>query len=169
MRLTRVRGTATAAVITSLVACAATLIAIVALTGCGLTIPSDPSGTLDRVEGEVLRAGASLDPGAVDREGARATGEIAARIEGFAREHDARVEWVFGSEETLVRLLESAALDVVIGGMTADTLWSASVGVSRSYPGLTTQGGRELVFLVPMGENRLLAELETYFDTQVTP
>src|SRR5690349_6249505 len=29
------------------------------LTGCGLSIPTDPDGTLDRVTGDVLRVGAS--------------------------------------------------------------------------------------------------------------
>ena len=46
----------------------ATAMLAATLAGCGMSIPADPEGTLDRVSGGEQRIGASPDPGLVDVE-----------------------------------------------------------------------------------------------------
>lgn len=141
------------------------------LAGCGASVPADPDGVLDRIEATgVLRAGAS-ESRSVGRSGDRATGPLAELVEGFASEHGAEVEWEFDSEEALVMGLEARTIDVAIGGFTADTPWVDRAGVSRGYPGFDTaapegEAPRELVILVPLGQNRLLSKLEERADEE---
>jgi ABC-type amino acid transport substrate-binding protein len=136
------------------------------LTACGLQIPSDPNGTLDRVKGGILRVGVSVSGQLAAGVDGRFSGSEVDLVEGFARAQDATVEWTAGSEETLVTLLESGDLDVVIGGMTDETPWSEKAGITRGYPGIPFSDGRALVMLVPLGENRMLSTLEEYLDGQ---
>ena len=147
------------------------LVSVLSLCGCGLTIPSDPSGTLDAVRGGVLRAGVSpnapfVDVTGVDAEptGTEPTGTEVEAIEAFADHLDADVEWTIGSEEELVRDLEDGELDLVAGGLTDETPWSDKAGVTRSYDDVTDDDGSvlKLVLLAPMGENAFISELETF-------
>ena len=148
-----------------------TLVSVLSLCGCGLTIPSDPSGTLDAVRGGVLRAGVSpnapfVDVTGVEEEptGTEPTGTEVEAIEAFADHLDADVEWTIGSEEDLVRDLEDGELDLVAGGLTDETPWSDKAGVTRSYDDVTDDDGSvlKLVMLAPMGENAFISELETF-------
>ncbi|WP_307858472.1 hypothetical protein [Microbacterium flavescens] len=138
------------------------------LTGCGLSIPADPDGTLDRITGGELRVGASPSGDLVVVDRGEVTGPLADLIEGFAREHDATVRWAVDSEEDLVAGLESGKLDLAIGGMTAATPWSDRVSVTRGYPGVPESGGADTAVLLPLGENGLQAALETYLDGEVS-
>ncbi|KQM57763.1 hypothetical protein ASE64_15355 [Agreia sp. Leaf210] len=147
------------------------LVSVLSLCGCGLTIPSDPSGTLDAVRGGVLRAGVSpnapfVDVTGVDAEptGTEPTGTEVEAIEAFADHLDADVEWTIGSEEELVRDLEDDELDLVAGGLTDETPWSDKAGVTRAYDDVTDDDGSvlKLVMLAPMGENAFISELETF-------
>lgn len=143
-----------------------TLVSVLSLCGCGLTIPSDPSGTLDAVRGGVLRAGVSPNAPFVDVTGVdeEPTGTEVEAIEAFADHLDADVEWTIGSEEELVRDLEDGELDLVAGGLTDETPWSDKAGVTRSYDDVTDDDGSvlKLVMLAPMGENAFISELETF-------
>ena len=143
-----------------------TLVSVLSLCGCGLTIPSDPSGTLDAVRGGVLRAGVSPNAPFVDVTGLdeEPTGTEVEAIEAFADHLDADVEWTIGSEEELVRDLEDGELDLVAGGLTDETPWSDKAGVTRSYDDMTDDDGSvlKLVMLAPMGENAFISELETF-------
>ncbi len=135
------------------------------LAGCGLRIPSDPDGSLDRIDGATLHAGASLSDGLVhERPDGTPAGPLVDLVETFADEQDATVEWTIDSEEVLVGMLESHELDVVVGGMTDRTPWTDRAGVTRGYPGIDGSAGRPLVMLVPLGENRLLSSLEAFLD-----
>lgn len=92
------RGTGVRTGIAALVS----LLAVALLAGCGLTIPTDPDGTLDRISGGELRVGFSPDPGLVEgeTEGAEKgepTGSLPDLVTGFAEEIDAEVEWTEGS------------------------------------------------------------------------
>lgn len=138
------------------------------LAGCGLQVPSDPDGTLDRVTGAVMHAGASPDAGLVDVSGEDVAGPLPELVEAFAKEHDAEVEWTVGSEESLVIGLERGKLDIVIGGMTTATPWADRAAVSRGYPEIPGSDGRDIVLLVPPGENRLLSSLEAFLDEELT-
>jgi ABC-type amino acid transport substrate-binding protein len=136
---------------------------LVTVTGCGLQVPADPSGTLDAVRGGTLRAGVSPNGGYVDVGTSPPTGSDVRAIEDFAESLDAEVAWTVGSEEALVRGLESGELDLVAGGITDQTPWIEQAGVTRPYrevrDGDTT---RKLVMLVPLGENAFLTALETF-------
>lgn len=130
-------------------------------------IPRDPHGTLDAITGGDLRVGASASPGLVSVAGGDVSGPLADIVEGFAASRSAEVEWTIGSEEDLVTALEEGQLDLAIGGMTSQTPWTDRVGVTRGYPELAQEGQHPIVVLVPMGENGLLAALETYLDQEL--
>lgn len=139
------------------------------LAGCGMSIPADPDGTLDRVSGGELRIGASPDPGLVDVESSTPTGPLPDLAEKFAATLDAEPEWTVGSEETLVGMLEAGDLDLVIGGFTEKTPWIDKAGITRGYSGIEGADGRKIVMLVPLGENAFLTDLERFLDKEVGP
>lgn len=143
--------------------------AILLLGACGIQIPSDPGGTLDRISGETLRAGASPDGTLVVVTGDEVSGALAELVEGFARTRAADVEWTVASEETLVTDLEARRLDLAVGGATDSSPWADRVAITRGYDGIVGADGRTIVFLLPMGENALQSALEAYLDAQVAP
>ena len=138
----------------------------VLLAGCGVTIPADPDGTLDRVRGGDLRAGASASGQLVTIDGDEVGGSLAELVEDFAETLDARVEWTVGSEEELVHGLESGDLDLAIGGMTDQTPWADRVAVTRAYAAVPGADA-PVVMLLPMGENAWQAELEGFLDREL--
>ncbi|MCR8669999.1 transporter substrate-binding domain-containing protein [Agrococcus sp. HG114] len=145
-------------------------VAALALTGCGMQIPADPEGTLDRVEGGVLRVGVTEREPWVDLDSqGEPAGTEAELVTRFAERLDAEIEWTTGSEAALVQALEGDQLDLVIGGFQHDTPWVQHVGVTRTYTEVETAGGakEQHVMLVPMGENAFLVELETFLHEEV--
>lgn len=79
----------------------------------------------------------------------------------------ARVEWRVGGEQPLTSALERGEIDLVIGGITADTPWTSHAAVTRPYA--TSEGSdgpQEHVMLAPMGENAFLVELERFLLAQ---
>jgi ABC-type amino acid transport substrate-binding protein len=154
------RHTRTARIIASLALCGI-------LSGCGLTIPADPEGTLDTVTGGELRVGTSPDGDLVEVRDGEPSGSIVELVDEFADSIRAEPEWTVASEETLVTMLEAGDLDLIAGGITADTPWVERAGVSRGYPGIEGADGREIVMLVPLGENAFLSTLETFLDEEV--
>jgi ABC-type amino acid transport substrate-binding protein len=158
------RTTVRARLATVILALLATVLTT-SLTGCGITIPTDPNGTLDDIRGGTLRAGVSLSEG-LARETPDGTprGPVIELVDEFAAEQDARVEWTIDSEERLVDMLESGDLDIAVGGMTDQTPWTDRAGVTRGYTDIEGSGGRSIVMLVPLGENELLSTLEGFLD-----
>ena len=143
------------------------LAAVALLAGCGLSIPTDPDGTLDSASGGVLRVGTSPDGELVEVSQGDPTGTIVDLVDRFADSIDADTEWTVASEETLVTELEAGDLDLIAGGITPDTPWIDRAGVTRGYRGIEGADGRELVMLVPLGENAFLSTLETFLDEEV--
>jgi ABC-type amino acid transport substrate-binding protein len=137
-----------------------------ALSGCGLSIPTDPDGTLDSVTGGELRVGTSPDGDLVDVSRGEPSGSIVDLVDRFADSIDAEPDWTVASEETLVTMLEAGDLDLIAGGITPDTPWIDQAGVTRGYRGIEGADGRELVMLVPLGENAFLSRLETFLDEE---
>lgn len=134
-------------------------------TGCGLSIPADPDGTLQRVRGGVLRVGASPHEPWIVWGGERApTGSEAVIVGAFAETLDARVEWSRGGEEDLIGRLERGELDLVVGGLTAKTPWVNKAAITKPYRKVTAADGtaEELVFAARNGENAFLVELERF-------
>ncbi|WP_240747292.1 transporter substrate-binding domain-containing protein [Microbacterium sp. K24] len=138
-----------------------------ALAGCGLTIPADPDGTLDAVTGGELRIGTSPDGDLVEVANGTPSGSIVDLVDDFADSIQAEPDWTVASEETLVTMLEAGDLDLIAGGITSDTPWVERAGVSRGYTGIDGAEGREIVMLVPLGENAFLTALETFLDQEV--
>ena len=135
--------------------------------GCGVQVPSDPQGTLERVSGGELRAGASPSGSLVTVSDGDVGGTLAESVEEFAESIDARVTWTVGSEEDLVDGLGDGKLDLAIGGMTADTPWGDRVAVTRAYD--SVPGARSsVVLLVPLGENAWQAAVERHLDAEVS-
>ncbi|WP_258132049.1 transporter substrate-binding domain-containing protein [Microbacterium sp. MYb62] len=137
------------------------------LAGCGLTVPTDPEGTLASVTGGELRVGTSPDGDLVEVTRDGPTGSIVDLVDRFADSVDAETEWTVASEETLVTMLEAGELDLIAGGITADTPWVDKAGVTRGYRTIDGADGREIVMLVPLGENAFLSSLERFLDEEV--
>jgi polar amino acid transport system substrate-binding protein len=108
------------------------LLAAIAVTGC--QYPRDPDGTLNRVEGGVMRVGVTEADPWVLLEGDRPVGgaevELARR---FARDLGARIEWVQGSEEELVDAAKEGQVDLILGGLTNKSRWKKDVAFTRPY------------------------------------
>jgi ABC-type amino acid transport substrate-binding protein len=139
------------------------------LSACGLTIPTDPDGTLERVRSEGrLRAGASPRSGWVEvRPDGPPRGREPQLVEGFADHLAAEVEWTVAGEEHLVRMLEDGELDLAVGGFTDANAWVDKVGLTRPYTEVDVDGTTEAhVMMVPMGENALQSDLERWLDEQ---
>ena len=107
--------------------------ALVAMLAAGCGVPRDPESTLDTVRGGTLRAGITASHPWTTLEGGRPGGVEVELVERFARELGARVEWVDGSEADLIGALEVRELDLVVGGLTADTPWQHKAAITRSY------------------------------------
>ncbi|WP_210439634.1 transporter substrate-binding domain-containing protein [Nocardioides xinjiangensis] len=136
------------------------------LAGCGLSIPTDPDGTLDRIRAEgVLRVGASPRPGWVETGDGQPGGREPRLVAAFADDLGAEVEWTVAGEEELVRLFEDGKLDLAVGGFTEDNAWVDKVGLTRAYTEVVVSGTTEAhVMMVPMGENALQSQLERWLD-----
>jgi polar amino acid transport system substrate-binding protein len=109
------------------------LVTILAVLAAGCGVPRDPEGTLDRVRGGTLRAGITASEPWTTLDGGQPGGVEVELVERFAGELGARVAWVDGSEADLMAALEMRELDLVVGGLTADTPWQATAAITRSY------------------------------------
>lgn len=123
----------------------AAAIALASLASCS-TIPKDPEGTLDRVRGGQLLAGAVESEPWVSWKGDHPSGIEVELIEEFAQELRASVVWVQGSEQHLMEALEVRSLDVVVGGLVSTNPWASRVGFTHPY--VTTR----LVVATPVSE-----------------
>jgi polar amino acid transport system substrate-binding protein len=113
----------------------AAALAVALLTGCG--VPRDPEGTLDRVRDGALRVGLTESEPWTRLENGRRSGVEVRLLERLATELGARIEWTQGAEADLIAALEVRELDLVVGGLTADSPWQAQAALTRPY--LTTR------------------------------
>lgn len=136
------------------------------LSGCGLSIPTDPDGTLDRVrDSQVIRVGAAPRHNWVELDGGVPGGREPRLVVAFADDLGAEVEWTVASEEQLVALFEEGELDLAVGGFTDGNAWVDKVGLTRPYVEVEVSGSTEAhVMMVPLGENALQSELERWLD-----
>ena len=150
------------------IACAL-LAGALALTGCALSVPSDPNDTFEKVSGGTIRVGISVDPPLTEVSDTGPSGPMIDLAAGFARQINATPEWSVQSEETLVKQLESGHIDLAVGSFTDQTPWSDRVGMTRGYTTIPGSDSEAKVMLVPLGENKLLTELEMFLDEEVGP
>ncbi|ADG73037.1 extracellular solute-binding protein family 3 [Cellulomonas flavigena DSM 20109] len=144
---------------------AALPLVVLILAACGVTVPTDPDGTLDTVRGGELRAGVSPhEPWTQIGPDGAPTGLEVDLVEAFARTLDAEVVWTDGGEEELVADMERGDLDLVVGGFSASTPWTSKAAVTVAYVTVTDPDGKPEghVMLTPMGENAFLVELERF-------
>lgn len=89
-------------------------------------------------------------------------------VSDFAATIDADVQWSAGGEESLVHRLERGELDLVIGGLTAQSPWTAQVVLTKPYVTVPGPDGEpeDHVMAAPMGENAFLVKLETFLLSQ---
>jgi polar amino acid transport system substrate-binding protein len=111
------------------------LLTAVLMAAC--TLPRDPEGTLDRVEGGEMLVGITEHPPWTIL-GDQPSGAEVALVEAFAEDLGARVEWVEGAHDELLSALEQRELDLVIGGFTADDPWSTRVTFIQPYTKVRT-------------------------------
>ena len=125
--------------------------------------PRDPERTLQRIEGGALYVGVSQDPPFVHGGGTAVRGREAALVRELARTHDARMVWIHGGHDDLMRRLETFQLDLVIGGHDRDSPWRRRVASSRPYR-IADGHGRviERVAALPPGENRWLLAFDRH-------
>jgi ABC-type amino acid transport substrate-binding protein len=151
----------------------ALLAVVFLLAGCGVSMPTDPHGTLRNISGGTLRVGVT-ESVAQDVEwvrlpaGSEPTGIEPELIRGFAAGNEATIEWVQGSEHELVEELKHGELDMVVGGFAKDTPWAKHAGMTRPYVETEDERGKTVkhVVLVRMGENALLLALDKYLLSQ---
>ncbi len=107
-------------------------VVLVSVAGCGW--PRDAEGTLDEVRGGVLRVGITENPPwtRVADDGV-AGGAEARLVERLAVRIGARIEWVPGSESTLMAALKGRVLDLVVGGLDARSPWVEQASLTRPY------------------------------------
>ena len=85
---------------------------------CGLQVPADPEGTLDRISDGTLRVGVSHNPPwTAVQTGQDPAGREADLVRQFAADHGATIEWTAAGEESRMGRLERGELDLVIGGL----------------------------------------------------
>ncbi len=146
----------------------AALVLALLTTGCG-TFPADPEGTLERVTGGVLRVGVSPNPPHTEVRGsAEPVGHEVALVREFAATLPAEIEWTVGGEEMLILALEHGRLDLVNGGLTADTPWAEHAAITKPYAEATDPAGDkvDLVMAARLGENAFLLRLERFLREQ---
>jgi polar amino acid transport system substrate-binding protein len=140
-------------------------VVLVLSAACGVSIPTDPEGTLDRVTGGTLRVGVSPNPPWTEvTEGGEPTGSEVGLVKEFAATLPAEVSWTIGGEEALITAMEHGSLDLVIGGLTADTPWEKHAAITKPYGEGTGPDGKpiKLVMAAPLGENAFLLRLEKF-------
>src|SRR5918998_5697743 len=115
------------------------------LAACGVSVPTDPEGTLDRVIGGTLRVGVSPNPPWTEvTQGGEPTGSEVDLVREFAATLPAEVSWTVGGEEALIKRLEAGELDLVIGGLTADTPWEKHAAIPKPYAEGTGPDGKRI-------------------------
>jgi hypothetical protein len=129
--------------------------------GCGL--PRDPEGAYERVSNGVLRVG-SIDnyPQVQLRNDAAPTGREARIVRELANSLNAKLLWVKGGEDELLRKLERFEIDLVIGGIREDTPWRERVALSQPYDQNRIMGETPHVLAGPPGENKWLLYVDRW-------
>ncbi|MCG7309434.1 transporter substrate-binding domain-containing protein [Brachybacterium sp. ACRRE] len=139
--------------------------AVLATAGCADAVPRDSQGTLERAEGGRLFVGAAENPPWTEIADDGGVGGLEADIiADYAASIDATVEWTTGGMNELARTMKNNELDLVIGGLTADTPWSDKISPTRPYQVVRAEDGskQKMVIGVRPGENALQVSLERF-------
>lgn len=145
--------------ITYLVSVAVLLLA----SGCA-EYPRDPEHTTEQVDAGVLRVGVIHDPPFVRLRGpGEPQGAEAELARALARAMDARVVWSSGGQDELLVDLEEFRIDLVLGGLSAETPWKDRIALTRPFKARDAHGRLvSRVAAVPPGENRWQLQVERF-------
>lgn len=114
---------------------ASLVVASIVFAGCD--VPRDPEKTLEKVSGGTMRVGLIDSPPWAHLANGEPAGIEVELIEDFADELEATVEWFPSSESEAFAALHVGELDVVIGGLTAQSPFSKEGALTHPY--VTTQ------------------------------
>ncbi len=107
---------------------------MLSLSALACDLPRDPEGTLNRVRGGTMRVGVfERRPWTTLPANGGAGGLEGALIAELARELGARIEWVRATESELLEALKMRELDIVIGGLTAESPWAQHVAFTKPF------------------------------------
>jgi ABC-type amino acid transport substrate-binding protein len=129
-----------------------------AISACSL--PRDADGALDRIQNGTMRVGIAENPPWVIVADTVVSGIESTLVQDLAKQLNARVQTVHGSETRLLEGLHRRELDIVIGGFTADSPWKRDVALTRPYH--EDRDGRKHALALPPGENAWLMKVERY-------
>jgi ABC-type amino acid transport substrate-binding protein len=122
-------------------------------------LPRDAEGTLHRVTGGVLRIGVAENPPWVEHTKTNVDGIDVRLANALARELGAQPVWRAGSESTLLAALAERKLDLVIGGLTSSSPWTARVALTHPYEGGPSPTH---VMATALGENAWLVHVDHF-------
>jgi len=108
------------------------LLAVVLL-GAGCGIPKDVDSTLERVRGGTLRVGVVEHEPFTRVENGTPAGPEVQLAQELAQKMGATVAWTVGAESRLMEAVSHRQIDLVIGGIAADTPYGSHVGLSQPY------------------------------------
>jgi len=109
----------------------ALLLLLPSLAGCDL--PRDPDGSLEQIRRGVLRVGVVHNPPWAVWTAVEPSGVEPALLRELAARLGARIDWVQGPEQELLKALEQGALHVVVGGFVDDNPWARQLGKTRPF------------------------------------
>jgi polar amino acid transport system substrate-binding protein len=130
------------------------------------SIPRDPGGTLRHIgDTQKLSIGViSEPPWTRCSTGEPARGLEVQIVSRFAESLDAAPEWQCMSEAQAFAALEKQGLDLVIGGITADSPRSKKAGFTRPYYRAGKEAKSHHVMAAQRGENRFIVTLERFLE-----
>jgi polar amino acid transport system substrate-binding protein len=126
---------------------------------CRAGIPADPKKTLEHVRGGRIRVGVVENPPWAVRKGDAAAGIEGELVQQLAKELGATPEWIWGGEQAHMEALERFELDLVIGGITKQTPWKKTVGMTDTY------FGKHVLVTAP-GENAWIKKLDEFLSSR---
>jgi polar amino acid transport system substrate-binding protein len=130
------------------------------------SVPRDPDATLRRIQDtHTLSVGViSEPPWTRCSTGEPARGLEVRIVSRFADSLDAAPEWQCMSEAQAFAALEHQGLDLVIGGLTADSPRSKKAGFTRPYYRAGEEAKSHHVMAAQRGENRFIVTLERFLE-----
>lgn len=109
--------------------------------------PRDPEGTLKKTEGKILRVGITENPPFVLFEKEGPGGTEVQLIKAFAKDLNADIRWIKGSEATIFTLLKKGAIDIAAGGFRHQSVWKKHVHFTNPHDTIILKWG------VPPGQD----------------
>lgn len=108
------------------------VVTLVIFTGGCEGFPKDPNGTLEKARNNILKVGLTGYDAAADVPAEPVSGQITF-VRQFAREINAKIRWVKGSQGDITELLSHHELHMAIGGFTPDSPFKNEITLSKPY------------------------------------